>query len=84
MGITVFKVAMHVSFVLSFLFSATEEFDQAPLKSKGKGLDPKSDLDFSEIVENVNKQLALISLKYFCSNDGMLSTPFIPLDRCSV
>ena len=52
-----------------------------PLESKGKGLDPKSELSFSEIVKNINKQHALISLKCFCSNDGILSAQLIPLHR---
>lgn len=54
-----------------------------PLESKGKGRDLKLDLGFSEIVKNVNKQLALISLKYFCSDDGKLLTQFILLHRCA-
>lgn len=75
---------MHVSCVLSFVFSVIEEFNQAPVESKGKDLDFKSDMDFGEIVENVNEQLPLISLKYFCSNNDLLSAPFISLHRYSV
>lgn len=82
--IIVFREAMHVSCLLYFVFSVIEEFNQAPVESKGKGLDFKSDMDFGEIVENVNKQLALISLKYFCSNNGLPSSPFISLHRYSV
>lgn len=70
--------------MLSFVFSVIEEFNQAPVESKGKDLDSKSDMDFAEIAENVNTQLALISPKYFCSNNVLLSTQLISLPRYSV
>lgn len=55
-----------------------------PLESRGKGLDPKADLGFYTTVKNVNKQHALISLKYLSSNNGILSTQFVLLRRSSV
>lgn len=45
-----------------------------PPESRGKWLDPKANLGFYTIVKNINKQYALISLKYLSSNNGILST----------
>lgn len=45
-----------------------------PPESRGKWLDPKANLGFYTIVKNVNKQYALISLKYLSSNNSILST----------
>lgn len=41
---------MHVSFVFTLGLSVIEKLGQAPVQSKGKGLDLKLDQDFSEMV----------------------------------